>query len=447
MTEIIVNTGTAVVDVTAPNTATIITSGTFSAVVNENQATLVDNIIGATAIAEPAYIQFNINSVPSIQPARLGWNADKETARLGLDDDFDLDIGQHFVIRVKNNSNTTAIPKFRLVQFAGATGDTLKVSPAVTNGSVPHEYMVGVTAEEIPADGFGFVVTQGELTNLNTAAYPLGTILYADPANPGQWTVTKPAAPNLKLPVVAVTRVQQSAGRVYVRMDNGYNLNELHNVYTNGITDGEALVWNQANNRWENAVVYGEPTTLTIGTVTTGAAGSTAIATVTGDAPNQTISFTIPRGDTGATGATGATGPQGPQGIQGEQGIQGPQGLKGDKGDKGDTGDTGPQGPQGIQGIQGDTGPTGPTGPAGPTGATGPQGPQGIQGDTGPQGPQGDTGPAGPTGPSGVVTATSPLTYDGPTQTVAIDVNAAGITINGPAVALGGTIVVEARLG
>jgi hypothetical protein len=30
---------------------------------------------------------------------------------------------------------------------------------------------------------------------------------------------------------------------------------------------------------------------------------------------------------------------------------------------------------------------------------------------------------------------------------VAIDVNAAGITINGTAVALGGTVVVEARLG
>jgi hypothetical protein len=48
---------------------------------------------------------------------------------------------------------------------------------------------------------------------------------------------------------------------------------------------------------------------------------------------------------------------------------------------------------------------------------------------------------------TGVVTATSPLGYDAETQTVSIDVNAAGITINGTAVALGGTIVVEARLG
>jgi hypothetical protein len=462
VTTINVTTGTAVVEVTAPNTATITTSGTFSAVVNENQATLIDSIIGATAIAEPAYIQFNINSVPSIVQGRIGWNADKETATVGLDDAFNLDIGQHFVIRVKNNSNTTAIPKFRLVQFAGATGDTLKVSPAVTDGSVPHEYMVGVTAEQIDADGFGFIVTQGELTNIDTSAYTLGQILYADPADPGNWTTTKPTAPNLKLPVVAVTRVQQSAGRVYVRMDNGFNLNELHNVYTNGITDGDALVWNATLSRWENATIFGQPTTLSIGTVTS---GTVAAVTVTGEAPSQTLNFVLQPGETGPQGEqgiqgiqgvkgdkgdkgdTGLTGPTGATGATGPTGPQGPQGIQGETGATGATGLQGPEGPQGPQGIQGETGLTGATGPQGPQGETGPQGPQGIQGIQGETGPTGATGATGPQGPSGVVAATSPITYDAETQTVAIDVNAAGITINGTAVALGGTIVVEARLG
>lgn len=47
----------------------------------------------------------------------------------------------------------------------------------------------------------------------------------------------------------------------------------------------------------------GPANTLSIGTVTTGAAGSSASATITGTAPTQTLSLTIPRGDTGATGA------------------------------------------------------------------------------------------------------------------------------------------------
>lgn len=55
----------------------------------------------------------------------------------------------------------------------------------------------------------------------------------------------------------------------------------------------------------------GPANTLSIGSVTTGAAGSSASATITGTAPTQTLSLTIPRGDTGASGsgAGNVTGP------------------------------------------------------------------------------------------------------------------------------------------
>ena len=500
---ITVTTSTAVIAVTSPRSATITTAGSASARIDIYQQTYANNLVGVEYISEPAWIQFNTNAVANIEPGRFGWNADQETVALGLDDDVNINLGQDQVIRVKNNSNSVAIPKFTLVMFAGAVGDTVKVSPAITNGSVPHEYMVGITAEVIPADGFGFVKTQGVIQGVNTAAYQLGTILWANPAVAGGLTATKPEAPNLKLPIAAVTRVQQSSGRVLVRMTTGLTLSEVHDVQTNGKTDGDALVWDAPNNRWTNAVVFGEPTELSIGTVTTGTAGSTATATVTGEPPSQTISFVIPRGDkgeTGNTGATGATGPTGPQGAKGDKGdtgltgatgSTGPQGATGPKGDTGDTGPTGPTGPTGAtgaagakgdtgevgpQGATGATGPTGETGPAGATGATGAQGPQGDKGDkgdtgdtgpagatgaTGPTGPEGPTGPTGltgetgatgatgptgPTGPSGVVAATSPILYDSGTQTVSIDVNAGGITINGTAVALGGTITVNARL-
>ena len=54
---------------------------------------------------------------------------------------------------------------------------------------------------------------------------------------------------------------------------------------------------------------------LSIGTVTTGNAGTNASATITGTSPNFVLNLTIPRGNTGATGATGATGPAGPSGV------------------------------------------------------------------------------------------------------------------------------------
>lgn len=47
----------------------------------------------------------------------------------------------------------------------------------------------------------------------------------------------------------------------------------------------------------------GPANTLTVGTVTTGDPGTPADVTITGDAPDQTISFTIPKGDPGDAGA------------------------------------------------------------------------------------------------------------------------------------------------
>lgn len=109
----------------------------------------------------------------------------------------------------------------------------------------------------------------------------------------------------------------------------------------------------------------GPPNSLTIGSVVTLAAGSSAVATITGTSPNQVLSLSIPRGDVGASGSAGATGSAGPagpanslsigtvtNGVTASATITGtapnqtlslvlPRGEKGDKGDKGDTGSSG----------------------------------------------------------------------------------------------------------
>lgn len=140
----------------------------------------------------------------------------------------------------------------------------------------------------------------------------------------------------------------------------------------------------------------GRTATITIGTVTTGAAGSSVIFQNVGTPQDAIWNITIPKGDKGAawypaldglgnlTFALSDTatpppsynirGPQGPQGVQGAQGATGSQGQQGIQGI---------QGVQGPQGIQGDTGPQGATGPAGPQGS---QGPQGDKGDDGADG-------------------------------------------------------------
>lgn len=59
----------------------------------------------------------------------------------------------------------------------------------------------------------------------------------------------------------------------------------------------------------------GAAATIAAGTTTTGSAGTNASVTNVGSSSTAVFNFTIPRGDVGATGNTGATGPVGPSVI------------------------------------------------------------------------------------------------------------------------------------
>ena len=65
----------------------------------------------------------------------------------------------------------------------------------------------------------------------------------------------------------------------------------------------------------------GPANVLTIGTVTTGEPGTNALVEITGEAPNQTVNFTIPRGQQGQQGATGADGADGADGEPGPANV------------------------------------------------------------------------------------------------------------------------------
>lgn len=62
-----------------------------------------------------------------------------------------------------------------------------------------------------------------------------------------------------------------------------------------------------------NVGMRGAAGTIAVGTVSTGAAGSSATVTNTGTSRDAVFDFAIPRGD---TGATGPTGPAGSDGVQ-----------------------------------------------------------------------------------------------------------------------------------
>jgi hypothetical protein len=216
---------------------------------NETDLTFIESI------SSPDFIQFDTTpeNIPTA-PGNLWWNSDFETLNIQIDDAVTLQVGQEHVIRVKNNSGSVAIPERTPVMFAGATGDTVKVSPADGSNvfTIPSDYFVGITTEEIPADGFGFVTQFGFINQVNTAAWTIGTLLYVDPATPGGLTATRPAAPAWQTPVAAVTRQQTNSGRILVRAIPGILVNHLEGISIASPQDDDLLSYETSSGLWVN---------------------------------------------------------------------------------------------------------------------------------------------------------------------------------------------------
>lgn len=198
-----------------------------------------------------------LDTTPATEPTTAGslwWSSEFETANLQLDDAVTLQVGQEHLIRVKNASGSTAIPNGTVVMFAGATGDTVAVSPAVTDGTYPAEYIVGITTETIPADGFGFVTQFGYVNGVNTSSWTVGTILYPNPSVAGGLTSTEPSAPATKMRIAAVTKQNASSGRLLVRTIFSPELEGNNNVEITSPTNGQTLTY--SDGVWINS----EPT-------------------------------------------------------------------------------------------------------------------------------------------------------------------------------------------
>jgi hypothetical protein len=268
------------------------------------------SLISVDSIVYPDYITFD--TTPEIEPADPGslwWSTDFETLNLQLDAGVDLQIGQEHLVRVKNSSGLVAIPKGTAVMFAGAAGDTVEATPAVSTADSEPELLIGITAEIIPADGFGFVTQFGFINGANTETpgWSLGNLLYIDPVNPGQLTNVKPSPPNWTFPIAAVTRINSNSGRILVRAIPGkhlhdivdvlisgsvqnneilaydlsnavwtnktaeesglsltshnHTLDSLSNVDINSLNDGDAIIWSSASSAWVNQVAQGGATT------------------------------------------------------------------------------------------------------------------------------------------------------------------------------------------
>jgi hypothetical protein len=79
--------------------------------------------------------------------------------------------------------------------------------------------------------------------------------LYLSGTVAGGMTATKPYAPTHLVYVGVVTHAHPTQGKIQVKVQNGYELDELHNVSAQSPTTGQTIVYNSATSLWEKNTV------------------------------------------------------------------------------------------------------------------------------------------------------------------------------------------------
>ena len=167
-----------------------------------------------------------------------------------------LGIAPNQMFAYVTNADSVAITKGQPVYAFGASGDRMSVKLANNSSDSTSATTIGlVFSSSIAPNGTGFIITQGVLQNINAGAYNPGDILYVG-STAGTLTNVKPYAPNHLVYIGVVERANAGNGQIYVKPQNGYELDELHNVSAQNPTDNDIIVYSSGTTLWEKKNIY-----------------------------------------------------------------------------------------------------------------------------------------------------------------------------------------------
>jgi hypothetical protein len=307
---IITGGGIQIQDLIDDTVASLIQNGTgITWAYNDTLRTLTPTITIATADGgvQGDFVQYNTGAGEANAVAKMYWNNTDGTVDLGLiGGNVVLPIGQKQVARVLNNSGSILNKSaYQVVKVSTAQGQRLAVTLAQANNDANSTDTLGLVAENIANNQDGFITTSGVINGIDTTGdlqledWNDGDVLYLSPTTPGAITKVKPVAPQHTIIVGFVVYAHKTQGKIFVKVDNGYELDELHNVRITNVANDNILQYNSSLAVWEN--VAGTTTNIAEGTnlyYTQGRFDSAfAAKSTTNLAEGTNLYFTTARGD------------------------------------------------------------------------------------------------------------------------------------------------------
>ena len=241
-------------------------------------------------------VEFDQTPTGTAGVAVMRWNDQDGTVDIGLKGgNVTLQVGQEQVTRVVNKTGINLLEaNYQAVRISGAQGNRLKVDLAQANNDANSADTIGIVTETINDNQEGFVTTSGLVRNIDTTGslqsetWADGDLLYLSGAIAGQITNIKPSAPIHTVIMGYVVRAHATQGQIYVKVDNGYELDELHNVAITSPANNDLLQYDSATSLWKNESLSAAGVQPTLSLTTTGTSGPATLVGSTLNIPQYT---------------------------------------------------------------------------------------------------------------------------------------------------------------
>ena len=151
-------------------------------------------------------------------------------------------------------NNPGGLTRGTVVRIVGADGNNPLFDSASWTDDLNSANTLGVLSEDVASNAFANVVVQGKLVGINTSGFTAGDMMYL--SSSGQYTTQSVPAPYHEVRLGQVLRVNQNNGSMYVNIDNGYELTELHDVDIQAPIVGDVLTYVSGSyGQWVNKTV------------------------------------------------------------------------------------------------------------------------------------------------------------------------------------------------
>ena len=233
------------------NPIEVIKNGVTKFIVNQEGSVTANQVKFNTTPTEPA----------TATVGSLIWNDTAGTLDLKLKGgNTTLQIGQETVARIVNKTATNITlleANYQVVRVTGAQGQRPKVDLALANNDLNSTTTLGLVTETILNNQEGFVTTSGQVQEINTTGslqgetWLDGDMLYLSGTVAGRVTNIKPVAPTHTVIIGFVEYAHAVHGKIFVKVDNGYELDELHNVSAIAPNNNEVLTYDTPTLLWK----------------------------------------------------------------------------------------------------------------------------------------------------------------------------------------------------